>query len=38
MSRPIQFEYEQSKGGCDVGRRGEEGFMLLAVVVMVAMV
>jgi type II secretory pathway pseudopilin PulG len=38
MSQPIQFEYKQSKGGCDVGRRGEEGFMLLAVVVMVAIV
>ena len=36
MTRSLQPECRQSEGRCDVDREGEEGFMLLAVVVMVA--
>jgi type II secretory pathway pseudopilin PulG len=36
MNWPIQLECKQTEGRRDVVRRGEEGFMLLAVVVMVA--
>ncbi len=36
MNRPIQLDCKQTVGSRDDVRRGEEGFMLLAVVVMVA--